>query len=65
MLTLSAYFGLFLAALGAATLLPLQSEAVLAGLLRRFGHPMTLERMRQLEAAVEQPQRPRLHLVHG
>ena len=38
---------------------------VLAGLLRRFGHPMTLERMRQLEAAVEQPQRPRLHLVHG
>ena len=38
---------------------------VLAGLLRRFGHPMTLERMRQLEAAVEQPQRPRLHLVRG
>lgn len=38
---------------------------VLAGLLRRFGHPMTLERMQQLEAVVEQPQRPRLHLVHG
>ena len=38
---------------------------VLADLLRRFGHPMTLERMRQLEAAVEQPQRPRLHLVRG
>lgn len=30
---LSAYFGLFLAALGAATLLPMQSEAVLVGLL--------------------------------
>jgi len=38
---------------------------VLAGLLRRFRHPMTLGRMRPLEAAVEQPQRPRLHLVHG
>lgn len=38
---------------------------VLAGLLRRFGHPMTLERMQRLETAVEQPQRPRLHLVHG
>ncbi|MCG7403528.1 YqaA family protein [Caballeronia zhejiangensis] len=33
MLTLSAYGGLFLAAFGAATLLPLQSEAVLVGLL--------------------------------
>jgi membrane protein YqaA with SNARE-associated domain len=30
---LSAYFGLFLAAFGAATLLPMQSEAVLVGLL--------------------------------
>ena len=40
--------------------------AVLAGLLRRHGHPMTLERMQRLEAAVEQQQaRPRLHLVHG
>ena len=38
---------------------------VLAGLLRRYGHPMTLERMQRLETAVEQPQRPRLHLVHG
>ena len=38
---------------------------VLAGLLRRNGHPMTLERMQRLETAVEQPQRPRLHLVHG
>lgn len=42
---------------------------VLAGLLRRYGHPMTLERMQRLENATdhaaEQPQRPRLHLVHG
>ncbi len=38
---------------------------VLAGLLRRYGHPMTLERMQRLETAVEQPQRLRLHLVHG
>ncbi len=30
---LSAYFGLFFAAFGAATLLPMQSEAVLVGLL--------------------------------
>ncbi|WPC05690.1 YqaA family protein [Pseudomonas benzenivorans] len=40
MLTLSAYFGLFLAALGAATLLPLQSEAVLAGLLLSDAYPV-------------------------
>lgn len=33
MLTFSAYFGLFLSALGAATLLPLQSESVLVALL--------------------------------
>ncbi|MDX1298631.1 MAG: YqaA family protein [Pseudomonas sp.] len=33
MLTLSAYLGLFLSALGAATLLPLQSESVLVALL--------------------------------
>jgi hypothetical protein len=38
---------------------------VLAGLLRRYGHPMTVERMQRLEAAVEQPQQSRLHLVHG
>lgn len=42
---------------------------VLAGLLRRYGHPMTLERMQRLENATDhaagQPQRPRLHLVHG
>ena len=40
-------------------------QGKLAGLLRRYGHPMTLERMQRLETAVEQPQRPRLHLVHG
>jgi hypothetical protein len=39
--------------------------SVLAGLLRRHGHPMTLERLQRLETAVEQPARPRLHLVHG
>ncbi|RRW17863.1 DedA family protein [Stutzerimonas stutzeri] len=33
MFELSGYLGLFLAAFGAATLLPMQSEAVLAGLL--------------------------------
>ncbi|TIH09946.1 YqaA family protein [Pseudomonas leptonychotis] len=33
MLTLSAYLGLFISALGAATLLPLQSESVLVALL--------------------------------
>ncbi len=39
--------------------------SVLAGLLRRHGNPMTLERLQLLETAVEQPARPRLHLVHG
>lgn len=39
--------------------------SVLAGLLRRHGLSMTLERLQRLETAVEQPQRPRLHLVHG
>jgi hypothetical protein len=38
---------------------------VLAGLLRRYGHPMTLERMQRLETSGEPAQRPRLHLVHG
>jgi hypothetical protein len=38
---------------------------VLAGLLRRYGHPMTLERLQRLEVAAEPPQRPRLHLVRG
>lgn len=33
MLSLSGYFGLFFAAFAAATLLPMQSEAVLVGLL--------------------------------
>ncbi|WP_295434898.1 YqaA family protein [uncultured Thiodictyon sp.] len=35
----SAYVGLFLAAFGAATLLPLQSEAVMVGLLLLRDHP--------------------------
>ena len=39
MLDLSAYLGLFLAAFGAATLLPLQSEAVLVGLLLAKSQP--------------------------
>lgn len=39
--------------------------SVLAGLLRRHGHPMTIERLQRLETAVEQQPRPRLHLVHG
>ena len=40
MLDLGAYLGLFLAAFGAATLLPLQSEAVLVGLLLAKGQPV-------------------------
>jgi membrane protein YqaA with SNARE-associated domain len=43
---LSAYFGLFLAAFGAATLLPMQSEAVLVRLLLSWvpiiGDPLTV-----------------------
>lgn len=42
MLTLSVYLGLFLSALGAATLLPLQSEAVLVGLLLGGKHSVWL-----------------------
>lgn len=38
---------------------------VLAGLLRRYRHPMTIERMQRLQTVAEQPQRPQLHLVHG
>ena len=38
---------------------------VLAGLLRRYGHPMPIERAQRLEAVVQPHQRPRLHLVHG
>lgn len=37
---------------------------VLAGLLRRYGHPMSTERLQRLETA-EQPLRPRLHLVRS
>ncbi len=40
MLELSGYLGLFLAAFGAATLLPLQSEAVLVGLLLSGAYPL-------------------------
>ncbi|MGB4073839.1 YqaA family protein [Pseudomonas sp.] len=40
MLTLTAYFGLFLSALGAATLLPLQSESVLIALLLSDAYPL-------------------------
>ncbi|HRP98429.1 MAG TPA: YqaA family protein [Rhodocyclaceae bacterium] len=36
----AAYLGLFLSAFGAATLLPLQSEAVLVGLLIHGAHPV-------------------------
>lgn len=39
MLTLSVYLGLFLSALGAATLLPLQSESVLVALLLSTAYP--------------------------
>ncbi|MGF6694440.1 membrane protein YqaA with SNARE-associated domain [Metapseudomonas resinovorans] len=39
MLALSAYLGLFVSAFGAATLLPLQSEAVLVALLLGKTHP--------------------------
>ncbi|WP_342243756.1 YqaA family protein [Pseudomonas sp. OTU5201] len=39
MLALAAYPGLFLSAFGAATLLPLQSEAVLVALLLAKSHP--------------------------
>ena len=37
----------------------------LAGLLRRYRHPMTLERLQRLEAPTEPTQSPRLHLVPG
>ncbi|WP_079204724.1 YqaA family protein [Pseudomonas sp. CC6-YY-74] len=42
MLTLSVYLGLFLSAFGAATLLPLQSEAVLVSLLLSEAYPLWL-----------------------
>jgi membrane protein YqaA with SNARE-associated domain len=39
-MNLATYFGLFFSAFGAATLLPLQSEAVLSGLLILGKHPV-------------------------
>lgn len=42
MFGLSAYLGLFLAAFGAASLLPLQSEALLVGLLLGEAHPVAI-----------------------
>lgn len=42
MLDFSVYLGLFLAAFGAASLLPLQSEAVLVGLLLGGGQPVAV-----------------------
>ncbi|MBC3954025.1 YqaA family protein [Pseudomonas triticifolii] len=39
MFELSSYFGLFMAALGAATLLPMQSETVLAAMLISKAYP--------------------------
>jgi len=39
---LAAHGGLFVVALAAATLLPAQSEAVLAGLILNGGHPLAL-----------------------
>lgn len=44
-------------------LLDLGLGTVLAGLLRRYGQPMTLKRTHRLEAAA--PPLPRLRLVHG
>lgn len=37
----------------------------LAGLLRRYGHPMSIERLQRLEPAEQPDQRTRLSLVHG
>ncbi len=42
MLDFSVYLGLFLAAFGAASLLPLQSEALLVGLLLGGGQPVAV-----------------------
>ena len=42
MFELTSYLGLFVAALGAATLLPLQSEAVLIGMLLSKNYPTAL-----------------------
>lgn len=40
MIDLAAYFGLFVAALAAATILPMQSEAVLVGMLLTENYPV-------------------------
>lgn len=40
MIDLAAYFGLFMAALAAATILPMQSEAVLVGMLLTESYPV-------------------------
>ena len=48
-----------------ALVLTLGLGPVLAGLLGRFGHPMSLERRQRLAAVPEAPSRPRLHLVRG
>jgi len=40
MIDLAAYFGLFMAALAAATILPVQSEAVLVGMLLTESYPV-------------------------
>ena len=45
--------------------LSLSLGPVLAGLLRRYGHPMTLERRQRLEMTPEAPVRPQLQLVRG
>ena len=42
MFEITSYIGLFLAALGAASLLPLQSEAVLVGMLLSAPYSVTL-----------------------
>lgn len=42
MFELTSYLGLFISAFGAATLLPLQSEAVLVGLLLADRYPVTV-----------------------
>jgi hypothetical protein len=45
--------------------LSLDLGLVLAGLLRRHGHPMTLERRQRLEVTPEAPPRPQLQLVRS
>ncbi len=45
--------------------LSLDLGPVLAGLLRRYGHPMTLERRQRLDVTPEAPTRPPLQLVRS